>query len=257
MLNNKLFISSIPPVLSKDELYDYIKKAHNGDLEARKTVVEHNIGIVLYHVSKKFATAPYDLKELASVGLIGLIKSVDNFNFEKNTNFNTYALNCINNEILMFIKRNKRTLNNMSLDDKLKNKKSNDEFIIGDVLENKSSDFVLDYETQEVYKTIRKVVKSLPYKDNRIITYYFGFENNKRYTQNEIAEKLGISQPTVSILLKNILKKIKSELIKLDIIEKNKPTIVKKMWKNIRLEKRKAFMIISIIIKKKKLIKLF
>ena len=220
MLDNKLFISSdLPAPLENDEVIQYIKKAHNGDLQARKKVIIHNIRLVLSIVLKKYNNTPYDKEELVSVGFLGLIHAIDTFDIEKKFKFSTYASVCVRYEINNFMKKERKHISNKSLNEYLKNDSEAEEFTLEDALVDESVDFVRGFEIKEHNKLIRELVDKLPDKNRDIILLYFGFNDGKRYTQDEIAKKFNIDQSYVSRLIKINVKKIKEELIELGIVD--------------------------------------
>ena len=133
----ELFIESnkLPKPLSKKELYSYLEQYKQGDLKAREQVIIHNIRLVLNQVSKKFANTPYDKKELVSIGVVGLVKSVDTFDTDKNFEFATYATRCIDNEILMFLRKGKKSAFDQSINTPIGTDKEGNEKKIEDILE--------------------------------------------------------------------------------------------------------------------------
>lgn len=217
----ELFIESnkLPKPLSKKELYSYLEQYKQGDLKAREQVIIHNIRLVLYQVSKNFANTPYDKKELVSIGIVGLVKSVDTFDTDKNFEFATYATRCIDNEILMFLRKGKKSAFDQSINTPIGTDKEGNEKKIEDILEDDTSDFVSEYENQITYNEVRKVVYNLPNRDREIILLHFGFIDDHLYTQKEIADKLKISQSYVSRLITKIVKRIGIQLQKNGVIE--------------------------------------
>lgn len=183
----------MPKPLKKEEIYDYFEKMKNGDMAARDKIINHNIRLVINEVIKKFSNSPYDLKELVSIGLIGLIKSVDTFDITKELQFSTYSTRCINNEILMFMRKSKKYINDTSLNQAIGTDKEGKELKLEDTLSDINSDFALEYEDNETYKVIRNVVNNLPDRNKNIIIKHFGFKNNNPMTQREIADELGLS----------------------------------------------------------------
>ncbi len=152
---NDLFIdSNLPKPLENEELYINYTKMKNGDIEARKNIIIHNIRLVKSEVLKRFSNCLYDLNELISIGLIGLIKSVDTFDITKKLQFSTYATKCIDNEIRMFMRKsdNYNYVNHVSLNQPIKIDKDGRELFVEDTLEDYNSDFVTEYENNEVYK---------------------------------------------------------------------------------------------------------
>lgn len=219
MNNNDLFneVNDLPIPLSKRETYELFDKMNNGSIEARDKIITHNIRLVIYQVTTKFKDVDYEKKDLVSVGNIGLIKAVNTFDISKNFTFATYATKCINNEIILFLKKLKTNQNIDSLDKIIVNQDGNDlrleDFIADD------ENFTEIYENKENYKIIRDFVNNLPYYDRQIIMMYFGFYNNKLYKQHEIADKLNISQSYVSRLIKKIIKDLGKKLKKCGVIE--------------------------------------
>lgn len=204
--------SKIPKPLSKSELHSYLKQYKNGDSSAREEVIMHNIRLVLSRVSRKFANTPYDIKDLVSIGIVGLIKGVDTFDIDKNFEFSTYAARCIDNEILIFLRKWRKTVNDQSIYKPIAIDENGDEKKLEDILEDDTYDFVSEYEEQITYNEVRKIVYNLPSRDRAIILLYFGFIDNHTYTQGEIAERLGISQCYVSRLMTKIVQTIGRQL---------------------------------------------
>lgn len=212
MIYNDLFLESdLPKALNKQQIYEYFLEYKKGDSSARDAIINHNIRLVLYRVGKKFSKFPYDQQELISMGLIGLIKSVDTFDIDKNINFATYAIRCIDNEILMFVRKEQKHLPVDSLDKVIINDADGSELKIENKLEDDNIHFVEDYEDTEEKKILRNIVNELPEQEREIIILYFGFKDNRSYTQKEIAQICNISQSYASRLIKKTVKKIGTE----------------------------------------------
>lgn len=211
---DEVFIESnkLPKLLTQKELYSYFEQYGQGDLNAREEIIIHNIKLVLNRVYKKFVNTPYDKKELVSIGLVGLVKSVDTFDAGKKIEFSTYAIRCINNEILMFLRKNKKSANVQSIYTPIGTDKEGNEKKIEDIIEDDTSDFVSDYENKVTYSEVRKVVYSLTDRDREIILLHFGFIDNRTYTHKEIADKFEVSRSYVSRLIAKIIKKIGMQL---------------------------------------------
>lgn len=233
----ELFIESnkLPEPLSKKELYSYLEQYKQGNLKAREQVIIHNIRLVLNQVIKKFNNTSYKKKELVSIGIVGLVKSVDAFDTDKNFEFSTYAARCIDYEILNFLRKEKKSVFGQSINTPIVTDKEGNEKNIEDILEDDTSNFVSEYENQITYNEIRKVVYNLPNRDREIIFLYFGFIDDHPYTQKEIADKFKISQAQVSRLITRIVKKIGIQLQKNGVIETvGRPS---KQTKNIKSNK--------------------
>lgn len=220
MNTEELFIdaNNLPKTLPKDQVNVLLDKIKHGDEEAIKIMVEHNIRLVLKEVTVRFKSVAYDKKDLVSIGNLGLIKAVETFDKSKNVAFSSYATRCIDNEILMFLRKLKKNQSCDSLDETIVCDMDGKELKLGDTISDKR-DIVEEYEKKETYQIIREIVKELPDRDRKIIMLQFGFYNNKIYNQDEIADITSISQPHVSRLTKRILKRIGEQLIQKGVIE--------------------------------------
>ena len=246
MNTDKLFIDDYNPPgpLSNQEVNKLLEKIKQGDECARKKLAEHNIRLVIYEVTRRFNSVPYDKKDLISIGNIGLMKAISTFDISKKTKFLTYAVKCIDNEILMFLRNLKKERNVDSLDVTISYDKNGNELKIIDTISNKT-DIVEDYTNNETYQAIRQLVNDLPNRDKEIIMLHFGFYGDKTYTQAEIANMLFISQSSISRLVKKIVKKLGQQLQEKGFIELRKkeenfkqtpkPTTIK--------EKKKVFFV--------------
>lgn len=208
--NNLIMEQELPKPLTRNELYECLKLMKMGNDKARQVVIIHNIRFVLYQVSK-FSNVPYDKDELVSVGLIGLIKSVDTFNIDRNFEFATYASRCIINEILLFIRKSKKYINDESLHTSVLKDYNGIEIKLEDTLEDIKVNFVSDYEKKETCYEIRNLLDTLSGRDKEIIMLRFGFFD-RVYNQREISEMLNISQSLVSRLIIKALKKLRFEI---------------------------------------------
>lgn len=211
-----LNIDNLPGILNKSQLYELLEKAKANDKTAIKTIVEHNIRLVLYEVTNRFKSVEYDRKDLVSVGNVGLMKAILTFDRSRNVEFATYAIRCIDNEILIFLRDVAKNQNVDSLERAIKQDKEGNELKIEDTISDET-DIVDEYEKDITCKIIREIIKELPDRDRKIIMLYFGFYN-KNYTQKEIAHIMLISQEYVSKLIRKNLKKIEEQLVKKDII---------------------------------------
>lgn len=223
-MNKNIFFmkdEDLPGLLPDDQLYELLDKAKQDDKDAVKTVAEHNIKLVLMIVNKNFGTVEWDKNELISIGNIGLIKAIKSFDKEKNVQFSTYASKCISNEILMFLRKLKKNKYVDSLDRPIRNGKDDnidiklEDTIIGD------TDIEADYDKLETYEIIREIVSNLPPRDKKIITLYFGFDDNMPHNQYEIADILSVSQSYISKSMTKILTEIEKKLAKKGIEEIN------------------------------------
>ena len=215
MNTEELFLDAndLPKPLSKDELSELFDKIKLGDEEAKNKVIEHNIRLVLYEVTKKFRTVNYDKKDLISIGNVGLIKAVLTFDKSRNMEFATYTVKCIDNEILQFLRKLKKLQNIDSLDRTISKASYKEGYVttLGDITPSKN-DMIEEFDRKESYQIIREIINNLPAQDREIIMLYFGFYNNKLYTQAEIAERTSLAQSWVSRLIKKIVKKMELQL---------------------------------------------
>ncbi len=210
---------NLPKPLEKNVINNYFIMMPV-DNKYRTKIIYHNIRFVINIVNNKFENTNYSKAELVEIGIIGLIKSVDTFDYTKNINFLTYASRCIENEILMFFRSDKKNQNIESLEkkfifdnDEITLEELNSEKMISDI------DIIGDYEEKELYKVIDDIVANLPLVNRTIIEKIFGFYNNKPLKQQEIAKILNVSQSYVSRILRNTLKEIKRKLVKEELIE--------------------------------------
>ncbi len=182
-------------------------------------IVEHNIRLVLHQVTNRFKYVEYDKKDLVSIGNIGLMKAVRTFDKSKKVAFSSYATRCIDNEILMFLRKLKKDPKIDSLDRVIAYDKEGKELKIEDTISDET-DIVEDYEKNITYKIIQEIVKKLPDRDREIIMLYFGFYNSKIHTQHDIADMMSTSRSSVSRQITKIVKRIGIKLQHYDIIEK-------------------------------------
>lgn len=218
---DQLFIEeNLKALLPKDQLNNYIRKYHNGDKKAGEIIILHNMRLVL-SIAKKFRVTKEEYEELVSVGFLGLIKSIDSFDIKKNIEFSTFAGRCIENEMLIFLRWNKKYKNSFSLDlDKEILEDTDFNYTFKNILVDENVDLVLQYEEKEIKQEIRKIVSKYSGKVLEIIILYFGFNiENKVYTQKQIAEKLYISQSSVSNIIARIINEIGEELKSQGLIE--------------------------------------
>ena len=207
-----LFVeNNLPKPLDDKEIVEYFIRFQNGDLKSREIIINHNIKLVLYRVPGKFSSYPYDMDELVSIGLMGLIKAVDTFDINREVKFSTYAMKCIDNEILLFIRKNKTHKEHVSLTSPISTNKDGSELFLKDILMDSDEDFVFSIEEKELYDEVRRVIENLPEREKQIIMLYFGF-NCEPLNQNEISSQMKISQSYVSRIITATLKTIKLQL---------------------------------------------
>lgn len=234
-----IFVEFEPPkLLKKEEFVLYMKLARKGDLEARNKVIIHNIKLVFNQVLKKFVNTSYEEKDLISVGMIGLIKAVDTFDITKNNAFSTYATNCINNEILMFIRKGQKYLKQESLEQVVSVDRNGRKLNLKDTIVDNDSGFVADYEKYELILEIGRQVNMLNERDKKIVKLCFGFYDGKQYSKEEIGIMMGLSRQYISMIIKKVIDSIEKNLVKQDLIEKSSKRKQSLINKKIKMRKK-------------------
>lgn len=199
----------LPPPLKKDEEEALVLKSETGDMNARNKLIEHNIRLVVF-LAKKYDNTMYDLEDLVSIGTIGLIKGVKTYKLDKNIKLATYASRCIDNEILMFLRKNKRRKVEISFEDSINQDGDGNELHLEDVLGTEDDIVEKEYENTVDKEILSNVIEQLSGRDKEILTLRYGLNNTEEYTQKEVADMLGISQSYISRIEKKAIKKLKS-----------------------------------------------
>ncbi len=213
---NEIFYVSgnddLPAPLEGEEEANAIKRLSNGDIDARQLLVEHNLRLVVY-IAKKFENTGIGIEDLVSIGTIGLMKAINTFDAEKNIKLATYASRCIENEILMYLRRNTRIKNEISIDEPLNKDVDGNELLLSDIL-GTPADTTSQRIEDEVDKKLLKVsISKLNSREKMIMELRFGFLTGEEKTQKEVADMLGISQSYISRLEKKIINKMKKEIL--------------------------------------------
>lgn len=204
---------SLPAPLSDEDEKIYINMFDTvNDEYARSKLIEHNLRLVLY-IAKKFETPKAELEDLVSVGAIGLVKAVDSFNADKNIKLATYASRCIENEILMHLRKVNKTLNEISLDEPLSVDDEGGELVMADVLAS-TEDSYQEVENDDQKKFLLNTLSTLSSRERDIMIMRYGLYGQDELTQKEVADLLNISQSYISRLEKKILKKLKVNMLK-------------------------------------------
>ena len=207
--SNNLF----PEPLKKDEEDYYISELFLGNKEARDKLIEHNLRLVA-HIVKKYEHKTNDTDDLISIGTIGLIKGIDSYKKTHNTRLTTYAARCIENEILMYFRTNKKNNKNVSLNEPIGYDKEGNEIALLDVLKTPNPDFALDIHNQNNINLLDKYFNILTKRERIILEKRYGLNDTKKVTQKEIADYFKISRSYVSRIEKRALTKILKEYIK-------------------------------------------
>ena len=200
----------LPPPLSQEEEQNVIDRLEN-DPQAASILIEHNLRLVVY-IAKRFENTGIGLDDLTSIGTIGLIKAINTYRSDKNIKLATYASRCIENEILMYIRKCNNRKAEVSIDEPLNTDWDGNELLLSDVLGTEEDEVFRDLEKREDKKIIREAIYKLNKREQTIIKLRFGIDNNEEYTQKEVADMLGISQSYISRLEKKIMKRLKKEI---------------------------------------------
>lgn len=199
----------LPPPLKKEIEEDLVRRSNTGDIEARNKLIEHNLRLVVF-LAKKYDNTMYDLEDLVSIGTIGLIKGIKTYKLDKNIKLATYASRCIDNEILMFLRKNKKRISEVSFEDSVNLDSEGNELHIEDIFGTEEDLVEKSIECKDDKTLLQEEVKKLDDRDKEIIELRYGLSGKKELTQKELAEKLKISQSYISRIEKKVIKKLKS-----------------------------------------------
>ena len=203
---------SLPPPLGKAEERAVLDRIKSGDNRAREPLIVHNLRLVVY-IAKKFESPGASTEDLISIGTIGLIKAVNTFSPEKNIKLATYASRCIENEILMHLRKSSQLKNEISIDEPLNTDWDGNELLLCDILGSDAEDINQNLEREAEKQLVLDEVSKLCPRECRIMELRFGLNGNREHTQKQVADMMGISQSYISRLEKNIIKHLKSELV--------------------------------------------
>ncbi len=202
---------TLPPPLSNEEEEELLSKLDDNNIEARKILVEHNLRLVVY-IAKKFENTGVDLEDLISIGTIGLMKAINTFNNKKNIKLATYASRCIENEILMFLRRSNRLKGEISIDEPLNQDGDGNELLLSDLLGTDEDIVYKNLEDEVDKRLLKSAMEKLTDKEKNIMNLRFGMSGHKEKTQKEVADMLGISQSYISRLEKKIMLKMRKDI---------------------------------------------
>ena len=203
----------LPPPLERDEEREVFARLAEGDESARRTLIERNLRLVVY-IARKFETTGIGIEDLISIGTIGLIKAVGTYRTDKNIKLATYASRCIENEILMYLRKTAQLKNEISLDDPLNVDWDGNELLLSDLLGSDPDIVNRGIEQESEKQTLLRAVEKLDPREKQIMELRFGLNRQKEHTQKEVADALGISQSYISRLEKRILHRLKTEMEK-------------------------------------------
>ncbi len=202
---------TLPPPLSKEKELYYLEKHEDGDKDAREELIVHNLRLVVY-IAKKFENTGIPIEDLISIGTLGLIKAVNTFRISKNIKLATYASRCIENEILMYLRKSNPAKAEVSYYEPLNVDWDGNELLLSDVLGSEPDEIYRDLESDDERTRLYKAVNSLNKREKMIMTMRFGIGGGREFTQKEVADALGISQSYISRLEKRIIDKIKKDI---------------------------------------------
>lgn len=201
---------TLPPPLSPDQEAEYVSRL-GGDRAARDALIVHNLRLVVY-IARKYETSGAGIEDLISIGSIGLIKAVETFKADRGIKLATYASRCIENEILMYLRKISGQRAEVSIDEPLNSDSDGNELLLSDVLGSDGSDVSRNVESEAERTVLMEFVSRLGAREREITELRFGLCGRRELTQKEVADKLGISQSYISRLEKRILSRLKNEL---------------------------------------------
>ncbi len=202
---------TLPPPLNSEEELLFVTKLQHGDESVRSVLIERNLRLVVY-IARKFENTGIGVEDLISIGTIGLIKAVNTFDPNKKIKLATYASRCIENEILMFLRRNNKVKSEISIDEPLNIDWDGNELLLSDIL-GTENDLIYKNLEEEIDRELLKIaLKKLSNREKRIMDLRFGLSNGEEKTQKEVADMLGISQSYISRLEKRIIFRLKKEI---------------------------------------------
>ena len=203
---------TLPPPLSREEEAELLGRLDQED--ARQVLIERNLRLVVY-ISRRFENTGVGIEDLISIGTIGLIKAVGTYRTDKNIKLATYASRCIENEILMYLRKNASRRGEVSFDEPLNTDWDGNELLLSDVLGTDADTVMRPIEEDVDRRLLRTAVGTLSEREKEIITLRFGLQGGKEQTQEEVADRLGISQSYISRLEKRIIQRLKKEILRL------------------------------------------
>ena len=205
---------TLPQPLSREREAELIARRGRGDFAVRQTLIEHNLRLVVY-LARRFENTGINMEDLISIGTIGLIKAINTFRADKNIKLATYASRCIENEILMYLRKNAAQRTEVSFDEPLSTDWDGKELLLSDVLGTDGDTVMRPIEADVDRKLLRDAVGKLSSREQDIITLRFGLGGKKEMTQKEVADRMGISQSYISRLEKRIILRLKREILKM------------------------------------------
>lgn len=201
----------LPKPLDEEEETNLLLKVKDGDIEARNKLIEHNLRLVIF-IAKKFESTKINMEDLISIGSIGLIKGIQTFKLEKNIKLATYASRCIENEILMYLRKTQKVRQEYSLDEVLSIDSEGNEMILADVIGSNEPLALTKITEEEDIRNLYYAIDNLSKREKEIVIMRYGLFGVEPLTQKEVADKLGISQSYISRLEKRIIEKMRQDI---------------------------------------------
>ena len=205
---------TLPPPLNREEEAALLSRLDQGEEQARSTLIERNLRLVVY-IARRFENTGINIEDLISIGTIGLIKAINTYRTDKNIKLATYASRCIENEILMYLRKNASQRGEVSLDEPLNTDWDGNELLLSDVLGTEADTVMRPIEDDVDRQLLSAAIDKLPEREREIIVLRFGLRGRQEQTQKEVADKLGISQSHISRLEKRIIDRLKREILKM------------------------------------------
>ena len=200
----------LPTPLTTEEEKELLLRLSNNDDDARKKLVEKNLRLVVY-IAKKFENSMLNIEDLISIGTIGLMKAINSFNIDKNIKLATYASRCIENEILMYLRKTQKLKTEISIDEPINTDAEGNDLALADILGSESDNISKQVEDNDNKKVIDIAIRNLDSREKVIMELRYGFNGNNELTQKEVADKLGISQSYISRIEKKVIERLKKQ----------------------------------------------
>ena len=200
----------LPAPLSEEEEYELLKRLMNKDKDAKDILVEKNLRLVVY-IAKKFETSGINIEDLISIGTIGLMKAINSYNLDKNIKLATYASRCIENEILMYLRKNNKIKTEISIDEPINVDSEGNDLSLADILGTDNDAIFKSVEDEENKKILKNAIQNLNNREKTIMQLRYGFDGKEELTQKEVADKLGISQSYISRLEKKVINNLRED----------------------------------------------
>ena len=203
----------LPPPLEAEEELELLKRLMDKDQEAKNILVERNLRLVVY-IAKKFENSGVNIEDLISIGTIGLMKGVNSYNLDKNIKLATYASRCIENEILMYLRKNNKIKTEVSIDEPINTDSEGNDLSLADILGTDNDSLFKSVEDSDNKKVLNMAIKKLNNREKIIMQLRYGFDGYNELTQKEVADKLGISQSYISRIEKKVINSLKKDFLK-------------------------------------------